>query len=82
MCVCVCVCVCVCARALSRSVESNSLQNPWTVTHQAPLSMGVSGRVYGSGFPFPSPKDLPDPGIKHSFPVSPALQADSLLLSY
>ena len=49
---------------------------PWTVAHQAPLSMGFSRREYWSGLPFPSPGDLPDPGIK---PGSPALQADSLL---
>ena len=47
----------------------------WTVAHQAPLSMGFSRQEYWSGLPFPSPGDLPDPGIK---PGSPALQADSL----
>ena len=53
-----------------------TLATLWTVTHQAPLSMGFSRQEYLSGLPFPSPGDLPDPGIK---PVSPALQADSLL---
>ena len=48
---------------------------PWTVTHQAPLSMEFSRHEYWSGLPFPSPVDLPDPGNK---PVSPTLQADSL----
>ena len=48
---------------------------PWTVAHQAPLSMGFSRKEYWSGLPFPSPGDLPDPGIK---PRSPSLQADSL----
>ena len=48
---------------------------PWTVVHQAPLSMGFSRQEYWSGLPFPSPGDLPNPGIK---PRSPALQADSL----
>ena len=48
---------------------------PWTVAHQAPLSMGFSRQEYWSGLPFPSPGNLPDPGIK---PGSPALQADSL----
>ena len=43
---------------------------PWT-----PLSMGFSRQEYWSGLPFPSPRDLPDPGIKVR---SPALQADSL----
>ena len=44
-------------------------------TYQAPLSMGFSRQEYWSGYPFPSPGDLPDPGIK---PGSPALQLDSL----
>ena len=48
---------------------------PWTVTHQAPLSMGSSRQEYWSGFPFSSPGDLPDPGIE---PRSPILQADYL----
>ena len=53
-----------------------TLATPWTVAHQAPLSMGFSRQEYWSGLPFPSPGDLLDPGIK---PRSPALQADSLL---
>ena len=48
---------------------------PWTVAHQAPLSMGFSRQVYWSGLPFPSPGDLLNPGIK---PGSPSLQADVL----
>ena len=48
---------------------------PWTVAHQAPQSMGFSRQEYWSGLPFPSPEDLPDPGIK---PRYPALQADTL----
>ena len=48
---------------------------PWTVVHQAPLSMGLPRQKYGSGLPFPSPGYLPDPEIK---PRSPPLQADSL----
>ena len=48
---------------------------PWTVTYQAPLSMGFSRQEYWSGLPFPSPGDLPDPGIE---PRSPAWEADSL----
>ena len=47
----------------------------WTVAHQAPLSMGFSRQEYWSGLPFPSPGDLPDPGIE---PRSSALQADTL----
>ena len=48
----------------------------WTVAHQAPLSLGSSGQEYWRGSPFPSPGDLPDPGIK---PGSLALHVDSLL---
>ena len=47
----------------------------WTVAHQAPPSMEFSRQEYWSRLPFPSPGDLPDPGIK---PGSPALQADAL----
>ena len=48
---------------------------PWTIGYQAPLSMGFSRQEYWSGLPFPSPGDLPDPGIE---PRSPAFQADAL----
>ena len=48
---------------------------PWTVAHPASPSMGFSRQEYWSGLPFPSPGDLPDPGIE---PGSPALEADSL----
>ena len=48
---------------------------PWNVAYQAPQSMEFSRQEYWSGLPFPSPGDLPDPGIK---PGSPALQADAL----
>ena len=48
---------------------------PWTVAHQAPLSMGFSRQEYWSGLSFPSPGDLHDPGTE---PRSPALQADTL----
>ena len=53
-----------------------TLETPWTVACQAPLSMRFSRQEYWSGWPFPSPGDLPDPGIE---PRSPALQVDSLL---
>ena len=49
---------------------------PWTVARQAPLSMGFSRQEDWSGLPFPSPEDLPDPGIE---PRSSALHVDSLL---
>ena len=48
---------------------------PWTVAYQAPPSMGFSRQECWSGLPFPSPGDLPNPGIE---PGSPALQADAL----
>ena len=53
-----------------------TLVTPWTVACQAPLSMGFSRQEYWSGLPFPSPGDLPDPGIE---PGSPTLQAESSL---
>ena len=49
---------------------------PRTVAHRPPRSMGFSRQEYSSGLPFPSPGDLPNPGIK---PGSPALQTDFLL---
>ena len=60
----------------SQKVKVKSLSHvrlfvtPWTVTYQAPLSMGFSRQEYWSGLPFPSPGDFPNPGIE---PASPAL---------
>ena len=54
----------------------STLTTPSTIACQAPLSMGFPRREYWSGLPFPSPRELPGPGIK---PRSPELQADSLL---
>ena len=51
------------------------LRIPWTVAYQPSPSMGFSGQEYWSGLPFPSPGDLPDPGIE---PGSPTLEADAL----
>ena len=48
---------------------------PWTVAYQAPPSMGFSRQESWSGLPFPSPGDLPNPGIE---PRSPTVQADAL----
>ena len=45
-----------------------TLCGPWTVAHKAPLSMGFSRQEYWSGLPFPSPGDLPNPGIEPSLP--------------
>ena len=50
-------------------------ETPWTVAGHAPLPMEFPRQEYWSGLPFPSPGDLPDPGIK---PGSPALQADTV----
>ena len=55
---------------LCHPVVSNSLRPHGLVAYQAPLSMGFSRQEYWSGLPFPSPGDLPNPGIK---PGSPAL---------
>ena len=63
------------SESVGRSVVSDA-GTPWTVAHQAPLSMGFSRQEYYSGLPFPSPGDLPDPGLE---PRSLALQVDSLL---
>ena len=49
------------------------LATPWTVALQAPLSMGFSRQESWSRWPFPSPGDLPNPGIKPMSLVSPAL---------
>ena len=57
----------------SRSAVSSSLRPPWTVAHHAPLFVEFSRQEYWSGLPFPSPGDLPDPGIKPRSLVSPAL---------
>ena len=62
----------VCVKLLSRV---RLFVTPWTIAHQTPLSMGFSRQEYWSGLPFPSPGDLPNPGIE---PGSPALQADAL----
>ena len=61
----------------SYSVLSDSLRphvaTPWTVAHQAPLSLEFSRQERWNGVPCPSSGDLPDPGIKPMSPVSPAL---------
>ena len=46
---------------------------PWTVAHQVPLIMGFFGQEYWSGLPFPPPGNLPNPGIKPTSSVAPAL---------
>ena len=56
----------------SHSVVSKLFMNLWTVALQVPLSVGFPRQEYRSGLPFPSPGDLPDPGIE---PVSLAYPA-------
>ena len=52
---------------------SDSFVTPWTVDHQARLSMEFPRLEYLSGFPFPTLGDLPYPGIEPTSPMSPAL---------
>ena len=58
------------------SAQSCLFVTPWTVARQAPLSMGFPRQEYWSGLPFPSPGDLPEPGIQTLFSVSPALAGE------
>ena len=57
------------------------LCDPWDCSRQAPLSVEFSRREQWSGLPFPSPGDLPDPGVDSVSPTSPALQEGSWSLS-
>ena len=66
----------LCAYSLSRI---RLFVTPWTVAHQAPLSMEFSKQEYWSRLPFPSTGDLPNLGTESG---SPALQVDSLPLSH
>ena len=75
MCVYICDCVCVCVGIMCICMYITDSVTPWTVTHQASLSMEFSRQKYWRGQPFPSPGDLSYPGIT---PGSPSLQADSL----
>ena len=64
------MCVCVCAQLLSRV---QLFVTPWTVSHQAPLSIEFSRQEYWKGLPFPPLGDLPDPGIEPESPMPSAL---------
>jgi len=73
---CVCVCVCLHARARTHAQFLSRVLlflTPWTVARQTPLSMEFSRQESWSGLLFPTPGDLPDPGIEHNPPASPAL---------
>ena len=63
--------VCACLKSHFSHVQLLAIL--WTIAPQVPLSMGFSRQEYWSGLPFPSPGDLPDPGIESSSLVSPAL---------
>ena len=80
VCVCACMCACTCDDLCicTHSFMSSSFATLWPVACQAPLSMGFLRQEYRNGLPFPSPGDLPDPGIK---PISPALPGGSLPMS-
>ena len=54
---------------LSHFSHVQLFSTPWTVAHQAPLSMEFSRQQYWSGLPFPPPGDLPDPGIEARSPI-------------
>ena len=68
--VCVCVCVCVCVHILSHFWLFVTIR---TVVQQAPLSMKLSRQGYCSGFSFPFPGDLPNPGVEPASLASPTL---------
>ena len=53
---------------------------PWTIAHQAPLSVELSRQEYWTRFPFPTPGDLPDSGIKPTTLASPALADESFTI--
>ena len=73
--------ICYSSSKCHKSVKVKSFSHvwlfatPWTVAYQAPPSMGFSRQGYWRGLPFPSPEDLPNPGIE---PGTPILQADAL----
>ena len=71
-----------CACVLSVFSRVRLFVAPWTVAHQAPLSIGFSRQEYWSGLPCPFPGDLPNPGTEPECPASPALPVDSLWLSH
>ena len=70
---CYVIACCVLPACKGVAVLSDSSSPPWTVSYLAPLSMGFSRKEYWSGLPSPPPGNLPDPGIKPKFLISPAL---------
>ena len=84
MCVCVDMCVCVLIYIHTHThiytpiylyvlTHVHLFVTPWTLAHQALLSMEFFRQEYWSRSPFLAPQDFPHPGIKHAFPGSPAL---------
>ena len=65
---------------LSRCSHVRLFMTPCTIAHQVPLSMGFSRQEHWSGLPFPSPRNLPDPGIEPTSLMSPALSGEFFLL--
>ena len=65
--------VCVCVLVIK---SCPTVVTPWTIAHQAPLSMGFSRQEYWRGLPFPSPEDLSKVGIETA---SPTVQGDLYL---
>ena len=63
----------LCACVLTCFSRVQLFETPWTVAHQAPLSMGFSKQEYWSGLPCPPPGDLPNPGTEPESLTSPAL---------
>ena len=77
-----CVLVCLSPGTHAQSLHScPTLCDPWTVAHQAPLSFGFSRQEYWNELTFPTPGDLPNPGIEPASPMAPALQANSVPVS-
>ena len=58
-----------CGCVLSRFSHAQSFVTVWTIARQAPLSLGFPRQEYWSGVPFPSPGDLPDPGVVSGSPA-------------
>ena len=65
--------LCTCGCELSHFSGVLFFATLWTVAHQVPLSLEFPKQEHWSGLPFPSPEDLPDPGIKLASLMSPAL---------
>ena len=71
--------MCVCVQLLSCA---RLFAIPWTIACQAPPSVGFSRQEYWKGLPFPTPVNLPDPGIEPGFFAYRHWQADSLPLHH